>query len=1059
ARLIERVDDHDGDGGPLASADFGIVMAARTTAANLATVNDRLSGGIFGWDWTEDIAITQADALVAFWAIAALPLDVRERLLRSSETGALVREDQGDVLDKMERNLPEWFIQEPAYRSLAVSRDRTGSLYERGERHRAAWEREGTAGFLIDLRRLISAGRNADALVALDTGRIVDTESMPQTPGATPPLVRQIDMTEEVRAALVDRLDALDVMDGFLENLPYEIRQGRDHRMELLRVCSARSVPNLLRHMSSLLEIGLVDWAVTSWEADLAYVLFRALPPYEQVRYQHLADITGEMSADIRTWSGTNLLDAATATARLEQVRTQLRNDAVWRASRAGQLRVLVGMAVALGDRRTPFERSCEVEAFRDPSLREIVRDFRLYDPGANRLTYEEERLENTPWYNEGPFSWATLIGGFIWMALRDAFAGQFAFDLSHGRIGLESFDLNEVADLLGGHAGGARFADRRDTERGRERNPDVSERANRADMVYDQRANALHLSIPELAIEGLGILRTGWAVNTGAIRVQGLTVDATFDTSNLRHPRHVRLDMPTASVDDILVTTPESAFAVAHVGLEGFEVAGAASTVDEHATTGRGFWTFIPVFAPITEWVYLLIKSLGLGMGGATQLGAGITEMRSAHVSVAAVDIRGMLVGGIPIEQVSIGPITLGWGGTRAAYLQEQERALAERLATTPEGARRDRLVAQLARVREELPTALDEDRRLDELIRRSQRDPASLTPADHEAIRRLQRGPGGLVIDTGTIELRGIGDIAERATIQRISGEVAASALTGGRLTDQALADRFRASGPPVGVGDLLRAAGGLELGAVDITLHPPSLETLRRWRREAEAAGGTSRMARLDLAIGQRQELDRLRAEQDRRVRAGEPPSPADAARIEQLLGVLATAIHAEDVSAQVDTATGVVTLGAERITGGPIDTAQVGVGRIDVEGVRLPISTDPSRLPALMLIPQQTEGLSDEARAQLYGDRARETVTGVGLSVRRATLSDVRVGAGDSTIGEITVSGVRGGVITPVEEGVRISDFGVESIVGRRAQIRLGAHSIDAPGGVAIEGVSA
>ncbi|HET9442207.1 MAG TPA: DUF4157 domain-containing protein, partial [Acidimicrobiales bacterium] len=1019
ARLLDVVDDHHGDGGPLAGPHIGTVLAARTTAANLATVDDRLSGGIFGWDWTEDIAITEADALVAFWALAALPLDVRERLLRSSDTGPVDRSDQGDVLDKMERNLPHWFVEGPSYRSLAVGRDRRGSLFERGEAHRAAWEREGTAGFLIELRRMISAGRTADALVALDTGRITDPEARPAAPGAAPAVLQEIDMTPEVRAALADRLDALDVMDGFLEDLPYEVRQGRDHRMELLRVCAARSVPNLLRHMSSLLHTGIEDWAVLSWEADLAHVLYRSLPPYEQLRYRRLGDITGEMSADIRTWSGTNLLDATTATARLEEVRAQLARDDLWVASRAGQLRALVGLAVALGDRRTPFERSRAVEAFRDPSLREIVRDFRLYDPGANRTGYVEERLENTPWYNEGPFYWSTLIGGFIWVALRDAFAGQFAFDLFNGRIGHREFDLGEMADLLGGHAGGARFAQRRDTERGRERNPDVTERANRAGLTYDQRENTLHVSIPELALEGLGILRTGWAASTGAIRVEGLTIDATFDTSNLRHPRTVELGVPSASIADVLVTTPQSALAVARVGLSGLHVAGAASTVEEHATTGRGAWTYIPVLGPMIEWVYLLVQALGLGMNASTQLGAGLTELRSARVEIAGVDVRGLLVGGVPIEQVVIGPVTLGWGGTRASYLQEQERALVARLATAPEGARRDRLVAQLARVREELPTALDEDRRLDELVRRSHRDPAGLTAADHDEIRRLQRGPGGVVVDTGTIELRGIGDIAERATIQRLSGEVAASAVTGGRLTDRALADRFRAGGPPTGIGDRLAAAGGLDLGAVDVTLRPPSLETLRRWRAEAEAAGGTGRTARLDLAIEQRQELDRLRSEQDRRIRAGEAPSATDAARVEELLGLLATSIHAEDVSAQVDTTTGVVTLGAERVTGGPIDTSGFGVRRFEVEGIRIPVSTDPSRLPALMLIPEQTEGLSDEARAQLYGDRARDTVTGAGLSVRRATLSDVRVGAGDSAVAEITVNGVRGGVVTPVE----------------------------------------
>ena len=267
----------------------------------------------------------------------------------------------------MERNLPASFIEGPAYRSLAVDRSRDGSLVERRARTAAAGTLPGMAAFLRRVRDLIGEGRTGDALTALDTGSPKDSAV-------------RLDLTDDARAVLVDRLDALDVMDAFLEELPDEIRRGRDHQGALLRVCAARSVPNLLRHLSSLLHRGPDDWAVTSREADLASVLFRALPPYEQGRYQHLGDITAEMSADARISSTTNLLDATTATARRQQVREQLGKDDVWQARSAGRLRALIVLAVALGEREFVFERSSAVRAWENPALRDIVRDFQLCD-------------------------------------------------------------------------------------------------------------------------------------------------------------------------------------------------------------------------------------------------------------------------------------------------------------------------------------------------------------------------------------------------------------------------------------------------------------------------------------------------------------------------------------------------------------------------------------------------------------------------------------------------------------------------------------------------------
>jgi hypothetical protein len=1058
-RLLDKLDDNDGPGTQLVDRSTPAILSVRATSANLATVSDRLSGGIFGWNWTEDIAITDADALVAFQVLSVLPLDIRERLFRAQDSSPqlpVVRPESAELLDKMERNLPDWFKEGSDYRSLAVERDAEGRLRERGRRLEEAWNREGTAGWLIEVRRLIRDDKFAEAFKALDEG-VIDPPAdqsqagRAQAPGAPAATTQRIEMTPNVRAAIVDRLDAFGVMDGFLENLPYEIRQGRDHRLGLLRICTARSIPHLLRHIDALLRLGLFDWAVRSWEADLAYVMFRALPPHEQRRFGRIGEITSELSADARTWSGTNLLDAPTSDMRLRDVQRQLNDETLWRASRRGQLRALVGLAIALGDGRTPFECSQRFEAYRDASLQELVSRFSLYDPRANRTEYREGTLENLSILAEGPFAYGKLIFGLIWVAIRDAFAGDFALRLD-GTISHADFDLNELGDLLGGQVGGARFAERRGG---------VSERANLAGLEFDQRNNTLHLSIPELAIDGLGILRETWVANIGRIRATGLVVDATFETHNLRHPRQVQLRMDRAGLDDILYTTPTKVHGATGLDLAGLRVTSGASTVAEHSTTGRGLWTYIPIFAPLAEWAYLFFQVIGLGMNGSKQLGAGITELRSANVETSGIRVEGMHIDGFPIESITTGPIRLGWGGTEATYLQEQKRAVSSRLAALdrPSAAsdpaaieeQRARLTAQLAEIEAALPRALDDDRALDDLMRRSQTDPSSLSADDHRRIRELQSRKGGLTVDAGPIQLTGIGDLATSATIERVSGDLSARLLAGSRLTDAALAEQFTRSGPPETLRSQLEGRGRLDLGRVDVVLTPPSLAQLRQWRGDAERAGGVQRVAALDQAIEERQELDALLVARDRLARDGRQPPRAEVDRVEELTRRLAGHIQATDAYVGLTSGAAVTAvIGARRVTGSNISTRSFGVDRFDVTDAQFPITNAGSAAALLTL------GRSD---ITLGGERTGDRISDAPLHVRQATLTGVRVGAGDERVGTVTITGLTGGTVSEVPEGIRITDLRVDSIEGREVRLHIGSHGIDAPGGVAIEGITA
>ena len=1023
-KLIELLDDNDGESGPLITPAFTALMHARSTGANLATVDDRLSGGIFGWDWTEDIAITEADALVAFHALAALPLDVRERLLRTADPDWSDKSDQGDVLDKMERNLPEWFVVGPAYRSLAVDRDAKGGLVERGQQHADAWNRPGSAGLLIDVRRLISDGELTKAFE-----RLVAAESA-------------------VRAAVVDRLDALDVMDGFLEDLPDELRLGKDHRLQLLHIAAARSVPNLLRHIDSLLRVdlwtvvSLTDWAVRSWEADLAMVQFRALPAYEQQRFPRLDAITSQLSGDQQLWAGTNLLSAKSSQERLDAVRKQLADGDLWKASHAARLRAVVNMAVALGDRRSAFDASKRFDAYRNAALKPVVDDFRLYDPDAKRETYKEEQLENQNLLHD---FWNDVVANipivgwllyglpFIAVAVKGFATGNLAINPWTNKTQGKDLPLRTFQTILGGNLGPTRLSDPEKVG-----TPGEADTINRPNFSFTPNTGALHLDIPRLELDGLGLVKTDWAMSVGRVSARNVVIDGTFDPTDLTRPRQITVHLDGVDLHDLLMTTSDSMNGLARAHLAPVDLTATSPNESEQVDKPPNFLMYIPVLGPILEWMRLAWGLKTLATKGGGQLAGASTRMRDVQLDIGSITLEGLSSG---VEQVTFEDVHVGWGGDHLHYLARLQVALRRRLGLTT-GEEREKVQKQL-----------DEVLASQNLIERWKADPTSVTKAELAEVRRLQDGPGGIVVDTGAITLTGLGDKLDRLTVDHLRGQMTSSGLSAGPLEDADLVKAFKNAGPP---GSLRRrlddSAGQFSVGDVKARLMPPSSATLARRQMDALFSKGPSgsRFFELEEALKGRRELDRLLEAREARRAAGASDDAAASARIEELMTKLAGWITAEGVELTADAGKGSLTAGAKRITGGNLDFDQVGVGGFEVTGVRVPIHLDEG-FAALSRITEDPTAVQTVGGERAKGEEAP-------LHVDKATVDRLRIGEGDNEIDKIVVTNLRGGRVSKVSDGWAIEDIGVESIELAGISYDDGTRSLQAPGTVALRSIS-
>jgi hypothetical protein len=140
------------------------------------------------------------------------------------------------------------------------------------------------------------------------------------------------------------------------------------------------------------------------------------------------------------------MLDARSAVTQRDAVRTRLGDERIWSAEHAAELRSLIQILVALGDRRWVFSESERRRAWEVPALRPLVTRFELYDPTSGRTRFEPEEVEEAGfWEDYGAFSVIKIVARSLWIVVRDGLRGRIYVNPFYERLGVRRFALSEA--------------------------------------------------------------------------------------------------------------------------------------------------------------------------------------------------------------------------------------------------------------------------------------------------------------------------------------------------------------------------------------------------------------------------------------------------------------------------------------------------------------------------------------------------------------------------------------------------------------------------------------
>jgi len=813
ARLVDAVPDGDHfEGKPYGDA-FLEVIRHRPVAANIATVQDRLSFGILDW------LLRRRDdkAWLAYQIVRRLPPADQDRW-RDLDNGKWFR--------RLEDN-----ISDARYEGVVVEKDRDGGFVDvasqlagvlSGEPGRTIWTKIDTA------RR---KGVGAPTLLAMidAVGQNLPAEANPA----------------ELRRAVVHRLDLTRQLDRILAALPDRWLFEIDNLNLLRAVVALRDPAQLRRQVYDLVKrnfwrqlpvLGFLfaDFSVSAHEAFVAFQLARLLPPADRAELEasgRWSAMVGALTQEMRMASGMHLAADRDGRER-ERVVDRLRDNTLWRGDRAAELRAQVNMAIELGLRRFVFDRSRDTRAFEVAELRPMVDRFGLYlEPG--RTTYQPERLP--PLQNP-----LLRAGTWLWVKL-DALASTLgSVHTGMREVGVVDLDLNKARNL-------PFVSSLVDTDVVR-----PADAPNRLTLLYNLDDETLRMDLPELRITSLNQLSAGLGVKAGEITLRGMKVRARFPKTALDKPVEMWLDLDTAIVADLLVTGDNLLVAVATAVLRrlGVHLGRTSVAGPVPQPPGSDYHLPIPVLWPVIELVTNAIR-LGMRSGDAKRE---LTQLQGFEVSVAELRLDGVAEGsGTTARTLAIRDLFVGAGLNSAAYLHALLEVLRRRLRRARPEQRGD-LEKRIAKAESALTGQAAADRRLAELHAKYARDPGSLSEAErHEAAALEGALTGGAVLDIGRLELDGLGgDVRfEDAVVNGITGEVESPLFRPSPsvfVTDEERIAEFRQNTPrvpliatlPARVEDVelsnVRAAGEIPTSkslAVQLDKLPPGVPEMNRLR----------------------------------------------------------------------------------------------------------------------------------------------------------------------------------------------------------------------------------
>jgi hypothetical protein len=563
-------------------------LATRAPALTLPRIESLLSYGLFDW------AIRDYEALFAYFLVRTLPL---------AEQDAWRVRDDGQWFQRLEDNLPPDFRAGPFYTGV-------GSEFTAGIPGGRVDDASAVDLELSVVRNKWHEQRGANTAIWITRTLIGLDPASGQLPRETPPPVA-------VRTVAVRRLDTGE-LDQLWDAFPDDYIYDQPGRGELLDLNTMRDPVHVAQRASSLLSTGLFDWWVSSREAWIAYQLVRALSPEEQERFQHghadkWSSMMSAMTPKQRASTAVTPLSGRGPWPSRDQLRERLRDDRLWNAEHAAQLRALIDILRASDDDAFVFEESSRHTR---AGLKQLITDLGLYDPDADppRKTYTPQRIRG-----QGV---GTDILDFAGFGVRGALVligSLFVVNILGRSVTANDYNLNWLQWAMGGDLDGVQLADgdrptgpppggRRAAQMAAQRDeddwPGEEVHTNRLSFQADLNNGVVHLSLPELLLDHVNFVRAGSSYRTGRVRLAGLDVTASFSDRHYRTPVGVEADAAEIGVDDMVVANATvGALALAHLFLRALHLRSGATGAEEigglEPDTGV---TPIPLLGPLWD-------------------------------------------------------------------------------------------------------------------------------------------------------------------------------------------------------------------------------------------------------------------------------------------------------------------------------------------------------------------------------------------------------------------------------------------------------------------------
>jgi hypothetical protein len=573
-------------------------LATRAPALTLPRIESLLSYGLFDW------AIRDYEALYAYFLVRTLPL---------AEQDAWRVRDDGTWFQRLEDNLPPDFRAGPFYTGV-------GSEFTAGIPGGRVDDETAVQTQLSTVREHWHRDRSGDGAKWVSRTLLgLDPESVVAPPRPEPKVA--------VRTVVVRRFDTGE-LDQLWDAFPDDYIYSAPGRGELLDLNAMRDPVHVAQRASALLSTGLLDWFVTSREAWIAYQLVRALSPdlqerFEQEHAEKWSTMMFHMTPEQRASTATTPLSGRGPWPSREQLRERLRDGRLWNPEHAAQLRALMDIVRASDDGAFVFDESSRHER---RGLEQLYSDLRLYDPGAHppRTTYQPEEIH-------GRGLGADLLS-FAGIGVRGVLVlvgSVFVINILGRSVTADDYNLNWLQWAMGGDLDGVRLADgdrpigpppggRRAAQMAAERDeddwPGEDIQTNRLSFQADLNNGVVHLSLPELLLDGVNFVRAGSSYRTGRVRLAGLDVTASFSDRHYRTPVGVEADAAEIGVDDMVVANATvGALGLAHLFLRALHLrSGATGAEDIAALEPDTGMTPIPLLGPLWDALTNIIAIRG---------------------------------------------------------------------------------------------------------------------------------------------------------------------------------------------------------------------------------------------------------------------------------------------------------------------------------------------------------------------------------------------------------------------------------------------------------------